>query len=147
MPVVELIGTERRWVWVCQLLGSAAFAIIGFGYTRPHFLIWTMFGYGLLALVSATHDIAADGYYMRVLNTHDQTWFAGIRSVAFRGGAIYAEGLLVMLAGLLIRSGYDPAVAWGATHGAAAITLLLLALYHARMLPVAPPKPFADNVS
>jgi PAT family beta-lactamase induction signal transducer AmpG len=146
-PVVELIGTERRWVWMTQYLASAAFAIIGFGYTRPNFLIWVMTGYGLLALVSATHDIAADGFYMRVLTPHDQTWFAGIRSVAFRGGAIYAEGLLVMLAGLLIRTGYDPAFAWGATHGAAAITFFVLASYHSLMLPIAPPKLFAEKVS
>jgi len=146
-PLVELVGTERRWIWMTEFSASAAFAIVAVGYTSQHFLLWTIIGYALLATVSATHDIAADGFYMRVLSPHDQTWFTGIRSVAFRGGWIYGEGLLVMLAGLLIRLGYEPALAWGITHGAAATTLFLLASYHAMMLPVAPQKTRADGVS
>lgn len=146
-PLVELVGTERRWIWSMEFLASAAFAIIAVGYTRENFLVWTLVGYGLLALISATHDIAADGFYMRGLSGHDQTWFAGIRSVAFRGGMIYGEGLLVMLAGLLIRLKYEPALAWGLTHGAAAATFFLLAAYHTIMLPNPPPRPRTGQVS
>ena len=135
-PLVELVGTERRWICTTEFLASAAMAILAVGYMSEHYLIWTLVGYALLAIVSATHDIAADGFYMRALSPHDQTWFAGIRSVAFRGGWIYCEGLLVMLAGLFIRIGYEPRIAWGATHGAAAITFLLLATYHTFVLPV-----------
>jgi PAT family beta-lactamase induction signal transducer AmpG len=139
-PLVEIVSTERRWIWTTEYLAAAAFAIVGFGFATDQFFVWTLVGYGVLALASATHDIAADGFYMRVLTPHHQTWFTGIRNVAFRGGWIYGEGLLVMLAGLLIRWEYDPALAWGATHGAAAATFFLLATYHALMLPVAPPK-------
>ncbi|MEX0612108.1 MAG: hypothetical protein WD229_08300 [Pirellulales bacterium] len=146
-PLVEIFGTERRWIWTTEFLASAAFAVVAVGYTSDEFLLWTMVGYALLAIASATHDIAADGFYMRVLSPHDQTWFTGIRSVAFRGGWIYGEGLLVMLAGLLIRLGYDPTRAWGATHGAAAATFFLLASYHAVMLPAASKKPDSANVS
>lgn len=144
-PLVELIGTERRWIWTTEFLASFAFAAIGFGYTREHYVVWTMAAYALLALVSATHDIAADGFYMRALPAHDQTWFAGIRSVAFRGGWIFGEGILVMLAGWLIRAGYDAAWAWGITHGAAALTFFLMATYHAIMLPQTAPKEFATK--
>lgn len=136
-PIVELIGNERRWIWTTEYLASAAFLVVGFGYASDHFLLWTLIGYGALAAVSATHDIAADGFYMRVLPAHDQTWFAGIRNVAFRGGAIYAEGFLVMVAGLLIRNDFAPAYAWSLTHGIAAASFFLLASYHALMLPIA----------
>jgi len=146
-PIVELIGTERRWILTTQYLASAAFGIIALGYASEHFLIWTLIGYGILALVSATHDIAADGFYMRALPAHEQTWFAGIRSVAFRGGWIYGEGLLVMLAGLMIRWGYDPSHAWAITHGAAATTFFLLAVYHTLMLPITPAKLRAAEVT
>jgi PAT family beta-lactamase induction signal transducer AmpG len=139
-PLVELVGNERRWIWSTEFQASAAFAAIAFGYTTDHFLIWTMLGYLLLALASATHDIAADGFYMRSLSSHDQTWFTGIRSVAFRGGWIYAEGVLVWIAGRLIRAGHEPAVAWAVTHVAAAATFFMLATYHALMLPVPPEK-------
>jgi PAT family beta-lactamase induction signal transducer AmpG len=91
-----------------------------------------------LALASATHDIAADGFYMRILTPHDQTWFTGIRSVAFRGGWIYVEFALVGLAGLLMRRDFDPARAWQATHFVAAGTYFLVATYHALSLPSAP---------
>jgi MFS transporter, PAT family, beta-lactamase induction signal transducer AmpG len=146
-PLVEIVSTERRWVWTTEFLAAAAFAIVAFGYATDHFFLWTLVGYGLLAVASATHDIAADGYYMRVLTPHNQTWFTGIRNVAFRGGWIYGEGLLVMLAGVLIRLEYDPATAWGLTHGAAAATFFLLAIYHAALLPAAPPKPAYQDAS
>ena len=108
-PVVELLGTERRWIWTTEYLASAAFATVAAGYASAHFFLWTVVGYALLAIASATHDIAADGFYMRVLSPHNQTWFTGIRSVAFRGGWIYGEGLLVMLAGFIeTTSGLAP---------------------------------------
>jgi PAT family beta-lactamase induction signal transducer AmpG len=136
-PIVELFGTERRWVWSTEYLASAAFAVVAAGYLSEHFFWWTAAGYALLAVASATHDIAADGFYMRVLSSHHQTWFAGIRSVAFRGGWIYVEFALVGLSGLMMRQGYEPALAWAVTHGVAAVTFFLLAAYHSIVLPAA----------
>jgi MFS transporter, PAT family, beta-lactamase induction signal transducer AmpG len=143
-PLIDLIGTERRWVWATELAASGAMAILACGYMSQNFLFWTLIGYGLLAMVSATHDIAADGFYMRALKPHDQTWFAGIRSVAFRGGYFYCASLLVTLAGLLIRFGWEPRTAWAITHGVASATYLLLATYHALMLPT-PEKVIRDQ--
>src|SRR5438067_12825867 len=40
-PLVELIGTERRWVWTTEYLACAAFGIVAIGYTDAHFLLWT----------------------------------------------------------------------------------------------------------
>lgn len=138
-PVVELLGTERRWIWATEYFAAAAFAILALAYRAEDFFWWSIVGYSALAFASATHDIAADGFYMRVLSPHDQTWFTGVRNVAFRGGLIYGEGLLVMLAGVMIRFGYDPKFAWSATHGAASTTYLVLASYHTLMLPVVAP--------
>jgi PAT family beta-lactamase induction signal transducer AmpG len=146
-PLVELIGTERRWIWTTEYLAAVAMAVIGFGYAQQHFLLWTMAGYLLLAAASATHDIAADGFYMRALPAHDQTWFSGIRSVAFRGGWIYAEAVLVGIAGILIRAGYDPAHAWAATHGVGAMTIFAVGSYHALFLPALPEKPSVEDRS
>jgi PAT family beta-lactamase induction signal transducer AmpG len=134
-PIVELFGTERRWIWTTEYLASAAFVVIAAGYASAHFFLWTAVGYAMLALASATHDIAADGFYMRVLTPHDQTWFTGIRSVAFRGGLIVGEGLFVVLAGYLMRFEFAAATAWAIAHGAAAATYFLLATYHLGMLP------------
>jgi PAT family beta-lactamase induction signal transducer AmpG len=146
-PLVELIGTERQWIWATEYLMAAAIGIIGFGFAQEHFLLWTMAGYVLLAAAAATHDIAADGFYMRALKAHDQTWFSGIRSVAFRGGWIYAEAVLVGIAGILIRQGYEPPEAWALTHGIGAITVFALATYHALFLPNLPAKPRVEDRS
>lgn len=137
-PVVELFGTERRWIWTTELLAGAAFAFVAVGYTSEHFFLWTAVGYLLLAVASATHDIAADGFYMRALSRHDQTWFTGIRSVAFRGGLVFCEVFLLALVGALIKLGFDPARAWAVTHGLAAAGIAALASYHAVVLPITP---------
>jgi PAT family beta-lactamase induction signal transducer AmpG len=146
-PVVELLGTERRWIWTTEYLASAGFAVVAMGYTSVNFFLWTIAGYVLLAFASATHDIAADGFYMRGLSPHDQTWFTGIRSVAFRGGLIVGEGLFVILAGYLMRFKFEPASAWAITHSAAAVTYFLLASYHLIMLPSAARKPFSGEIT
>lgn len=140
-PLVEIIGTERRWIWITQYIAALGFSVVAIGYTTEHFFLWTAVGYSLLAFAAATHDIAADGFYMRVLEPHDQTWFSGIRSVAFRGGWIFGEGLLVMLAGRLMKWDFTAADAWSVTHYVAAATFFVLATYHAWVLPIAPPKP------
>jgi PAT family beta-lactamase induction signal transducer AmpG len=67
--------------------------------------------------------------------------------VAFRGGWIYAEAVLVGIAGIMIRRGSEPADAWAATHGAGALTVFALATYHALLLPVAPAKPRVEDLT
>jgi len=146
-PLVELFSTERRWAWAMQYLASASLAVVALGYQSEHFLLWTVIGYGLLAFASATHDIAADGFYMRVLSSHDQTWFAGLRNVFFRVGVIFGEGVLLTAAGLLMRWRFDPGTAWALTHGLTSGVLFLLGTYHLLVLPSSPPKIRAAGAS
>lgn len=139
-PLVEMWGSERQWAWTMQVASAAALALVALAYNSDHFYLWTALGYGVLAFSSATHDIAADGYYMRVLSAHDQTWFAGMRNVFFRVGVIFGEGALLTIAGGLMRRKFDAQTAWSVTHGFAAAVMLALAIYHALILPAAPPK-------
>jgi PAT family beta-lactamase induction signal transducer AmpG len=137
-PLVELYSTERRWIWRMQYVAALAFVIVALAFTTESFLFWTAAGYLLLAFASATHDIAADGYYMRALSRHDQTWFNGFRSFFFRGGLIASEVVLLGFVGLLIRSGVEAEFAWMTAHGIAAGGLFVLATYHAIVLPTLP---------
>jgi PAT family beta-lactamase induction signal transducer AmpG len=139
-PIVELYATERRWTWAMQFVSAAALAIVALGYRSEQFLLWTVVGYALLAFASATHDIAADGFYMRALSAHDQTWFAGMRNVFFRVGVIFGEGLLLGVAGRLMTNKFEPSTAWALTHGLTAAVLGLLATYHLVMMPTLAPK-------
>ncbi len=100
-PVVDILKTRRLWIWVMQLLVGAGLAGVAFTIPAPNFFQWTLAFLWLLAFSSATHDIAADGFYMLALNEKEQAFFVGIRSTFYRISMISGQGLLVILAGVL----------------------------------------------
>ncbi|MAT68656.1 MAG: MFS transporter [Planctomycetaceae bacterium] len=102
--VVEGVGTRRRWVVVMQWLLAAGLAATALALNLGDYFRYTLATLTFLAVSSATHDIAADGFYLLGLNTHQQAWFVGIRSTAYRFAMIAGQGLLVMLAGWLETS-------------------------------------------
>ena len=89
----------------------------------------------LLAFASATHDVAADGFYLLALVEWKQAWFNGIRSTCYRLAAILAKGQLVILAGILAASQNDFPAAWSEVFGIVAGLMLLLGIYHCFILP------------
>ncbi len=108
-PLVDTIRTKRFWTITMQLLVGAGLAGVALTIPGPEFLRYTLAFFWLLAFSSATHDIAADGFYMLGLSTHDQAWFVGIRSTFYRIAMITGQGLLIILAGYLESStGLDP---------------------------------------
>jgi len=100
-PLVEVFKTRRTWIVLTQLLVGAGLAGIALTIPGNDFLRWTMVFFWLLAFSSATHDVAADGFYMLALDDHQQAWFVGVRSTFYRLAMIAGQGLLVMLAGYL----------------------------------------------
>ncbi len=100
-PVVDILKTRRLWIWATQLLLGAGFAAVGLSIPLPFFFKATLVFFYLVAFSSATHDIAADGFYMLALNEKQQAFFVGIRSTFFRISMITGQGLLVILAGYI----------------------------------------------
>lgn len=100
-PYIDLLKTKRWWVTTMQLLLGAAFGGIAFTIPTNFWLQGTLFFFWVIAFSSATHDIAADGFYMLGLSEHDQAWFVGIRSTFYRLSTIFGQGVLVMIAGNL----------------------------------------------
>ena len=100
-PIVQRIGTRRGWVIVTQLLVGAGLACAALAIPAPNFVLLILAAFAFIAIASATHDVAADGFYMLALSSHQQAWFVGIRSTSFRAAMVVASGLLVMLAGQL----------------------------------------------
>lgn len=133
-PFVDMMRTKRYWIVLMQLVIGAALGGLAFSMQLPSFLQWSLAFLWLMAFSSATHDIAADGFYMLALSPSEQALFVGIRSTFYRIASIVGQGLLIMLAGTL-ESHYKPAMAWSLTFGLTAVFFLLLFLYHARMLP------------
>ncbi len=100
-PVVDILKTRRLWIWVMQLLMGAGFAAVALTLPLGIFFKATLAIFYLIAFSSATHDIAADGYYLLGTTENEQSFFVGIRSTFFRLSMISAQGLLVILAGFI----------------------------------------------
>src|SRR5262245_2075569 len=109
-PLVQRIGTRRAWVIVMQLLVAAGLACVALALPLDSFPRWSLVSLAAVAICSATHDVAADGFYLLALSSHEQAWFVGIRSTAYRLAMIAGQGLLVMLAGALESSTGLPTV-------------------------------------
>jgi len=100
-PFVDLLKTKRWWITTMQLFIGAGFAGIAFTIPLPFFFQATLAFFWLLAFSSATHDIAADGFYMLALDSNNQAKFVGIRSTFYRVATILGQGLLIILAGFI----------------------------------------------
>jgi PAT family beta-lactamase induction signal transducer AmpG len=139
-PLVDLLSTRRAWIVTMQLLVGAAFAAIALTIPTDGFFRYTLAAFWLVAFSSATHDIAADGFYILSLDDHDQAWFVGIRNTFYRLAMITGQGLLVMVAGYLETSTGKIPVAWSITFYLLAAIYLVLFAWHRWVLP----RPAAD---
>lgn len=140
-PLVELFGRKRQWVALLQFLVGAALASVALTLPTPHALQWSLAVFWLIAFASASHDIAADGYYMLALSQHAQAAFVGVRSTFYRLANISGQGGLVYLSGLLKEQTGSFVTSWSLIFALIGALYLLLAAWHSRVLP----RPSADR--
>ena len=140
-PFVDLIKTKRWWITSMQMLIGAGFAGIAFVLPTPFYLQASLAIFWLLAFSSATHDIAADGFYMLALDDSQQSFFVGIRSTFYRVATIFGQGVLVIIAGYLERVTGKIPFAWSIVFFIVAGLFIALFLYHQFILP----KPTSDK--
>ena len=108
-PFVDLYSTKRNWILRMQFVLAFVFVCVALSLHLPWWYPASLVFLWMMAIFSATHDIAADGYYMIALNTHQQSFFTGIRSTFYRLAMIAGMGLLVMLTGWILDStGLNP---------------------------------------
>lgn len=135
-PVVDLYGTKRRWTVWAQFAVSAALAAIALALGSPAFFALTLTVFWAMALLSATHDIACDGFYLLALPQREATAFVGVRSTFYRLAMITGQGAFVVFAGQLEQlSPGEPRRAWILTFAAIAALFFALALWHRWALP------------
>ncbi len=133
-PVVDGMLTERKWILITQLLCGAGLAGVALTLPTSFFLQGTIAFLWLVAFSSATHDIAADGFYIIALDSNKQATYVGIRSTFYRIGMIFGQGLLVMVAGW-IKHSTSTSIAWAITFFVLAAIAVILMLYHSIALP------------
>lgn len=134
-PIVDIISTKRRWVIVMQwavaiALGSVALALPGEYYFRI-----SMVSFFAIAFLSATHDIAADGFYMLGLDERGQSFFVGIRTTFYRAAMLFCQGPVVMAAGYMEEMTGSVSRAWMWTFYGLSALFLLLALCNSLTMP------------
>ena len=134
-PVVDLLKTRRLWIWTMQLFIGAALAGAALALPLPHFFQVTLALFWLVAFASATHDIAADGFYLIALDEGNQSLFSGVRNTFYRVANIAAQGGLVIFAGEIQQRTGSFATAWMLAFMLAAGMVLALGIYHRRFLP------------
>ena len=134
-PFIDLIKTKRWWITWMQLLIGAGLAGIVFTIPTDYFFQLTLAIFWLMAFSSATHDIAADGFYMLGLSSHEQALFVGIRSTFYRIATIAGQGLLIMLAGHLEKTTNNIPFSWSITFMVLAGLFLALWVWHQFILP------------
>lgn len=142
-PFVDILKTKRWWIVSMQLLIGAGLAGVAFLIPSPLYFQATLAVFWLMAFSSATHDIAADGFYMMALNDSQQSFFVGIRSTFYRLAMISGQGLLIILAGTLEHYTANIKFAWSITFFILAGMFGLFFIYHRFALP----KPSTDAES
>lgn len=147
-PLVDILRTKRWWVVVMQLLIGIGFAAVAFTIPADCFFQATLAAFWFVAFMSATNDIATDGFYMLALSEHDQSFYVGIRSTFYRVATIVGQGALVMLAGYIEerpQAAGDSVdmtpIAWMTVMGILSGFFILTSIYHYMILP----RPAADH--
>lgn len=134
-PIVDMFRSKRWWIVVMEFVVGVTIAGVALTIRAPQFVQYTMAFFWLMAFSSATHDIAADGFYMIGLNSNQQSLFVGIRSTFYRISMIAGQGLTLILAGTLEKNLTDEPLAWTYTMGIVAVVFIAIFLYHAVALP------------
>lgn len=146
-PFVDLFKTKRWWIIAMQILMSAMFILLTL--TLPHpsaeeiatgqvpmsIFMFTLILFVVTAFASATHDIAADGFYMLGLDQKQQAVFVGIRSTFYRLSNIFGQGVLVAIAGYIESNYNDIPLSWTVTLGITAVIFALVNIYHLFAMP------------
>jgi MFS transporter, PAT family, beta-lactamase induction signal transducer AmpG len=134
-PIVDMFRTKRYWIVSLQLVIGVSLAAVALTIPTTGFFQITLAVLWLMAFSSATHDIAADGFYMLALEQHQQAAFVGVRSTFYRVAILVSQGGLVYLVGKLSAQTGNFAAAWAIVFWVLAAIFLLLFVYHKFVLP------------
>lgn len=140
-PFVDIVLTKRRWILIMQLVMGAGMGLVAIALPGPDFFKLSLAAFWGIAFCSATHDIAADGFYLLALTQKDQAFYVGIRSTFYRLANLAASGGVVFLAGRMIRDGVAVPTAWSIVFAGMSAFFFLGAFYHSFIMP----RPSADT--
>jgi MFS transporter, PAT family, beta-lactamase induction signal transducer AmpG len=127
-PIVDTYSTKRNWIIYTQVAMICCLSFVAFSFQLPNFLIISLLSLTIGAFISATHDIAADGFYLLALNQEQQAFFVGIRSVFYRLAIIFCSGVLVVIAGQLELRMKNIPLSWTLAIGLSALIFAFICM-------------------
>ncbi|MDJ0772375.1 MAG: MFS transporter [Mastigocoleus sp. MO_167.B18] len=134
-PFVDTFSTKRRWLLTTQFVMSGCLALVALSLQLPNFFFISLAAFAVGAFISATYDIATDGFYMLALNPGQQAFFVGIRTFFYRLAMLFCTGFIVILAGRLEKTTGNNPLSWSIAIGVAAVIFAILFAFHALILP------------
>jgi PAT family beta-lactamase induction signal transducer AmpG len=133
-PLLEMFKTKKHFVIATQFISGVGFGLLALTLPLEGFFRYSLALFAVIAFNGATHDIAADGVYINVLSEKLQAQYVGWQGAAYNIAKIFSQGALVFLAGQLEET-VGIVQAWMIVMGVFGGILLLLSLYHGRVLP------------
>lgn len=133
-PFLEMFKTKKFFVVLTQFCSGVFFGLVALSLQLPNFFAISIALLAVIAFSGATHDVATDGVYMAVLSKDDQAKYIGWQGAFYNVAKLAATGGLVYLAGYLIEH-VGVVHAWMTIMGCCGAIMLVLALYHWKMLP------------
>ena len=134
-PIVDIYSTKRTWILLTQFAMFCCLSLVALSLQLPNFFFISLAALTVGAFISATYDIATDGFYMLALNPEQQALFVGIRSLFYRLAVLFGSGFLVVLAGRLERTLNNISLSWTISIGFSAIIFAILFIFHRFILP------------
>ncbi|MBV9386228.1 MAG: MFS transporter [Chroococcidiopsidaceae cyanobacterium CP_BM_ER_R8_30] len=137
-PIIDTYSTKRSWILCTQIAMMVCLSCVALSFQISSFFVISLTCLTIGAFISATHDIATDGFYLIALNQEKQAFFAGIRSFFYRVAMIFGSGFLVFFAGQLeVSLENNISLSWTIAIGFSALIFALLFVFHWLILPFA----------
>jgi PAT family beta-lactamase induction signal transducer AmpG len=133
-PILEMFKTKKHFVVATQLITGITFALIAFSLQLPDFFTYTIAFMAVIGFSGATHDIATVGIYLNELSPEDQAKYVGWQGAFYNIAKIFSGGALVYIAGELEKR-LGVVNAWMIVMCIYAVVMILLSIYHTRVLP------------
>lgn len=134
-PLVEAYSTKRHWVTMTQMLVAVLFLALGLSFQSTWFYPLSLLTLLFIALGSASHDIACDGFYMLALNTKEQSFFVGIRTVFYKIAMLATLGLIPIIVDTVNATENNTSWGWTVAFTTLGAVMLLLWLFNKHTLP------------
>ena len=135
-PFLELASSKKLVVVTFQLIGGACLGLVALALQMPFWFAACVVMLSLVAVASATHDVACDGLYIASLDEKDQARYAGWTGTFFNAGRFISAGGLLLLAGYFEKT-VGVSSAWTIVFLILAAMMVCLGLYNSWALPQA----------